>query len=208
MDANGDSPSSFCVAAPPILIIELKWERSWMTIGKGPTISARESSGSHLVTWMSSHQQVTSKTWRAVPSLETFVKILIHWFTDSLHDPVRLMTFPFSAWDWKRCSKNGDFIAFDAISKGGDEHITLKAVKDRFGLLAEIRAGELREVEVGCHPAMYGAKLGKSIQQKTPTQLAGRSLKSIHFSYGLHIILVDHITVLAGESPHFLSITS
>lgn len=42
--ANGDSPSSFCVAVPPILIIELKWERSWMTMGKDPL--------SALVTWM------------------------------------------------------------------------------------------------------------------------------------------------------------
>jgi hypothetical protein len=29
-------------------------------------------------------------------------------------------------------------MAKPSISKGGDEHITLKAVKDRFGLSAEI----------------------------------------------------------------------
>ena len=61
------------------------------------------------------------------------------------------MTFPFSASKLLFLRKKGDFS--DAISKGGDEHITLKAVKDRFGLSAEIWAGELREVE-GCHPGI------------------------------------------------------
>ena len=49
--ANGDSPSSFCVAVPPIFIIELKWERSWMTIGKGPTFSSGDLDVGRMMTW-------------------------------------------------------------------------------------------------------------------------------------------------------------
>lgn len=142
--------------------------------GKGPTFSSGDLDVGRMMTWCGPvfhglfpnfvHLPVKSPAKRGELSL--LWKLLSRfWFLIHYRIPLD-MTFPFFS------IKTAFFaqtmaISCDAMSKGGDEHITLKAVKDRFGLSAEIWAGELREVE-GCHPAMYGPKLGKSIQQKTP----------------------------------------